>query len=365
MRVLFYLGHPAHYHLLKHAIRITREAGAEVAVLIRKKDILEELLQRAGMEYVSILDRRRSGGGRAAIVSELVEREWRMFRFARRFRPDLLLGTSAEIAHVGRLLGRPSIVLNEDDVEVVPQFAKVAYPFASTIFSPAVCSAGRWEYKKCGYAGYQKLAYLHPRRFAPDPDRVRHLYRGRDRYFLLRLVQLTAHHDVGISGLGNALVRRLIAMLEPHGSVHISAEGSLAPEFEPYLLELNPLDIHHALHYADLFVGDSQSMAVEAAVLGTPSLRFNDFAGRIRVLEELEHRYGLTRGIRSSDEAQLLDAVAAHLERPSPAAEWRARRDRMLAEKIDVTALLVWLIQNYPEGRERLLRDPTYQFEVA
>jgi uncharacterized protein len=364
VKILAYLGHPAHFHLLKHSLRILTADGAEVAVLIRKKDILEELLKQSGLEYVNILERRRAGG-RIAIVTEMAEREWRMFRFARAFRPDLLVGTSAEIAHVGRLLGKPSIVLNEDDACAVPLFAKAAYPFASTIFSPTVCSAGRWEYKKCGYAGYQKLAYLHPRRFEADPERVRHLYGGRNRFFLLRLVQLTAHHDVGVSGLNPYLVRTLIEKLEPHGRVHISAEGALDPEFEPFRLDLNPLDIHHALYFADLYIGDSQSMAVEAAVLGTPSIRFNDFAGRISVLEELERKYSLTVGIRSSEAQRLFDTVDLYLSDAELRVEWRERRKAMLADKIDVTALLVWLIHDFPSRHRLLQQEPTYQFQIA
>ena len=45
-------------------------------------------------------------------------------------------------------------------------------------------------------------------------------------------------------------------------------------------------------------------MAVEAAMLGTPSLRFNDFAGKIGVLEELEHKYELTFAIPPSEISQ-------------------------------------------------------------
>ncbi len=58
----------------------------------------------------------------------------------------------------------------------------------------------------------------------------------------------------------------------------------------------NPSDIYHALYYADLYIGDSQTIAAEKAVLGTPALRFNDFVGKIGYLEELEHKYGLTFG---------------------------------------------------------------------
>ena len=48
-------------------------------------------------------------------------------------------------------------------------------------------------------------------------------------------------------------------------------------------------------------------MAAECAVLGTPSIRFNDFVGKLGYLEELELEYGLTFGIKTSDPEKLLD----------------------------------------------------------
>ena len=42
MRILVYLGHPAHFHNYKNTIKALKEHGHEVEVLIKKKDILEE-----------------------------------------------------------------------------------------------------------------------------------------------------------------------------------------------------------------------------------------------------------------------------------------------------------------------------------
>lgn len=348
MNVLVYLGHPAHFHMLRHPVELLRQDGARVDVLIKRKDILEELLQAAGWEYVNILPRARTGGA-AGMAVEALRREVGMWRHARRSRPDVLVGTSAEIAHVGAALRRPSIVLSEDDAHVIPLLARVAYPFATVVCSPAVCSAGRWEHKKVGYDGYQKLSYLHPARFHPDPARVAHLRQGGG-YSLIRLVKLTAHHDFGIGGLDRELVWSLIHRLEARGRVYISAEGALAPEFEPYRLPLDTSDVHHALAFAELYVGDSQSMAVESAVLGTPSLRFSDFSGRISVLEELEHRYRLTLGIGTGERDRLLAEVDRLLAEPDLAGEWLRRRDAMLAEKIDVAGFWTWLIAHAPES---------------
>jgi predicted glycosyltransferase len=284
-----------------------------------------------------------------------------LYECARKFRPDVLVGTSAEITHIGKLLRTPSIVLNEDDADVVPLFARAAYPFASWILSPEVCRVGRWEYKRCGYAGYQKLAYLHPNRFTPDPTKTYHLGNGSKRYFLIRCVQLSAHHDDHIRGLTPDLVRQLITRLAPHGAVHISAEGALPTDLQSYALRLQVDEIHHALAQANLLISDSQSMSVEAAVLGVPNIRFTDFVGRISVLEELE-QYGLSQGVSPGHPEQLLSAVDRHLSTTSVENRWHERRQHMLSEKIDVTAFLVWLLATYPKSVKELRAQPDLQF---
>ena len=99
------------------------------------------------------------------------------------------------------------------------------------------------------------------------------------------------------------------------------------------------------MYFATLYIGDSQSMAVEAAMLGTPSIRFNDFAGRIGVLEELQHTYHLTTGIPTSQPELLYHAVKQLLETPNLRQKYQERRQRMLADKIDVTEFFTQFIE--------------------
>jgi predicted glycosyltransferase len=75
-------------------------------------------------------------------------------------------------------------------------------------------------------------------------------------------------------------------------------------------------------------------MTAEAAVLGTPAFRINDFVGRISYLRELEE-YGLAFGFRPADEASALAAVDRVLAMPDRRDVFAVRRRQMLAEKID------------------------------
>src|SRR5690606_13055566 len=121
MKLLVYLGHPAHYHLFKETIRHFREHGS-VRILIKKKDVLEDLLRSAGLEYVNIYAKER-GNSTIATGIAMLQKDAAILREARKFKPDAMAGTAAEIAQVGRLLGIPSFIFEEDDVGVIPQMA--------------------------------------------------------------------------------------------------------------------------------------------------------------------------------------------------------------------------------------------------
>ena len=308
--------------------------------------MLERLLDACGWTYYNVYAKdRRDGFGE--IARSLLVREKALFGIVRRLRPDLMIGTSAEIAHVGTVLRIPSLVVNEDDWDVVPLFSWMAYPFATRILAPTSCRVGRWSQKTTTYEGYHELAYLHPNHFRPDP-RVR--AELGDRYFIVRFARLNAHHDAGRTGIPEDLARTLISGLREKGRVYITSERTLGPEWDELKYPLPPDTVHDALAFADLYVGDSQTMAAEAAVLGTPSIRFNDFVGQIGYLEELEHRYGLTRGIRTTDRQVLLETAKAWTNGDGSRALWNERRTRMLRAKRDVAQFMTEFIEEFVGG---------------
>ncbi|MCR4849229.1 MAG: hypothetical protein K5920_10340 [Bacteroidales bacterium] len=363
MNILIQLSHPAHFHLYKHLTQHLMRDGHQVFILIKTKDILEDLLKASGLPYFNIL-KEAHRKHRIGVLWDLFVRDWRILRFVRQHHIDLLTGSTVEVAQVGWLARKYRVNTGEDDMKVVPLFQKMAGPFIQTLLSPVTCDNGKLEPKSVKYAGYHKLAYLHPNQFTPDKSVVDRYFSSDKPYFILRFAQLKAYHDIAAEarGINTAVAQRLIDLLLPHGDVYITSERELEPQFEKYRLQINPLDIHHVLAFAKLYIGDSQSMAVESAMLGTPSLRFNDFAGKIGVLEELEYKYGLTFAIPTSEPQRLYDKVEKLLSMPDLKEVFQQRRQKMLSEKIDVTAFFTWFIENYPESRKTMQADPDYQW---
>lgn len=362
MNILIQMSHPAHFHLYKNVAKNLMDDGHKVSILIKTKDILEDLLKQSGLPYSNILQEAHRKN-KLGILWDMLVRDWRMLRFMKKNKIDLLTGSTVEVAQVGWLTRKYRVNTGEDDMRIVPLFQKMAGPFIQTILSPVSCDNGKLEPKSVKYAGYHKLAYLHPNQFQPDKRIVEKYFSSERPYYLLRFAKLKAYHDIesDAHGITTGIAQHLIDLLLAHGDVHITSERELEPQFEKYRLQINPLDIHHILAFAKLYIGDSQSMAVEAAMLGTPSLRFNDFAGKIGVLEELEHKYELTFAIPPSEPQKLFNKVEELLAMPDMRHVFQHRRQKMLSEKIDVTAFFTWFIENYPESRKIMQETPDYQ----
>lgn len=361
MNILVQLSHPAHFHLYKNTIKVLLSKGHHIHILIKSKDILESLLKTDGLHYVNIGSKAHRNS-RVGIFIDMLVREWRMLWYCKRNNIELLTGSTVEVAHVGWLLKKHRINTGEDDASIVPLFIKIVGPCIQTILSPATCNNGRLESKSIHYAGFHKLAYLHPNVFTPDKSIVKKYFSPDEPYFILRFAKLNAYHDKGASGITTEIAQKLIDILEPYGKIFITSERALEPQFEKYRLNINPLDIHHIMAFASLYIGDSQSMAVEAAMLGTPSIRFNSFAGRIGVLEELQNKYQLTFGIPSNQPESLYKKVKELLSEKSIKQEFQNRRQKMLSDKIDVSAFFTWFIENYPESQRIMKDNPDYQY---
>jgi predicted glycosyltransferase len=354
MKILFYFGHPSQYLFLSHGIRLLRESGHTCEIIIKSKDILEKLLIENGENYINILPEGRRPG-KIGIMLGLIRRDYRLLRLVRNRHYDLFVGTDPSLAHVGYLKRIPILTVLEDDINVIPQLARITYPFTTYIVTPSECKTGRFEKKTIHYEGYMKLAYLHPNRFKKTEAVLK------KPYYLIRRSKLDAYHDKNIAGLSFPLIAKIIDLLKESGSVYISSEGTIENSLKSYELQVKPSEIQQVLANASLLISDSQSMSAEAAMLGVPSIRFSDFAGKISVLEALEHKYGLTYGIPTDSPDKLFNKIKEFLSYRDLANEFVKRRQCMLADKIDVTAFMVWFIENYPASAGIMRENPGYQ----
>ena len=150
---LFSLGHPAHFHMFKHTMRALKDEGHKVIVVVRPKDVLEQLCVNEGVEYHSI-GQRPDKGGRLSRAMVVVQRFFAIARIVRKEKPCMLIGSDGVMAYLGTMFRTPSFEFFDDDYAIIKLYAWAFFPFYSDLVCPNVTDAGRWsKKKKTGYEG--------------------------------------------------------------------------------------------------------------------------------------------------------------------------------------------------------------------
>ena len=341
MNILVDIGHPAHVHLFKHFYHDMVERGHNLFVTARDVPAITQLLNIYQIPFLN-LGKKHDSLGRKGLDQLLLD--WEMFRFVRKNKIDIGLH-GITVAHVSRITKMASIIPDDDDDAVEPLFAKYAHPCADVVLTPDPIK--RKTQHAVYVPTYHELAYLHPNRFQPDEQVLQEIgVVNGEPYFIVRFNAFKAHHDIGNGGLSVDAKRKLIQMLLQRGKVFITAEREIDEEFRPYQLRISPEKIHSLMYYATMLVGDSQTMTSEAALLGTPAVKCNSFAGKLSVPNEMETKYAFL----PNESDCMLEKIDELLSKPNLKSEWLKRRQRMLAEKIDYTAFLTWFIENYPHS---------------
>lgn len=342
MRVLIDIGHPAHVHFFKNPIQLLTDAGHEILVTSRDKEMALGLLDGLGIEHQQISAKGKAG--LIALAGELLRRNYKLLKVTRAFRPNIMSAIGGvSIAQVGRLIGVPSLVFY--DTENAQLQNAITYPFASCVVVPRCYEAWVPKRRHLRYDGYHELSYLHPMRFTPNRDKaIRNgLAREGDTFFV-RVVSWEASHDIGEERWNTELLIKLVSKLRHLGSVLVSSETPLPADLEPYRYKGNVNDVHHVLAYCRAFVGESATMASECAVLGTPAI-YAAKTGR-GYTNEQESRYGLVKNVSLLRWDRLESALEELLAYPRE--HWKTAHQELVSTTTDVAAFVAHCIETFP-----------------
>lgn len=339
MNFLFDISHPAHIHLFKNFIIYLKSKNHKVIITSRDKDITNNLLDHYKLNYISIS---KAKTGLLPMFLEMLIRDIKIFKLHFKHRFDYAFGTSVSIGHLSFLTKVKSYNFCEDDDELIPIQAYCAYPTSTKIIIPEVTKYKKWKKKRVKHNSYHELAYLHPNNFAPDKNILKKYNLKEKKYALIRLSALTANHDNNIKGIDEAILEKIKKSLNNYEIIY-SIEGKKN-------IQINPLDMHHLLAFSKIIITDSQTMAMEAAILGIPNIRCNSFVGKISVLKELDKKYGLTYGIKPENSEKLLPKIEEIINNKNIHKEFKAKKDKMLSEKVDFNK---WLIDFYKSELEK------------
>lgn len=364
MRILIDVGHPGHVHMYHYFTEEMQRRGHEVLFSCRDKEFEIRLLKQFGFKYVNF------GKKHKGIIGKIFDTLWYDFRellLALRFRPDVFLSHGSLLSsHVSWLLRKPHITLedtfNMEQVNLYVPFTRVV--FTAMYDNPLI---GRKNVLR--YTGYKELMALHPNWFTPDKEGIRKELgvEANEKFAIVRFVAWNATHDRGHRGITIENKVKAIETFAKYGKVFISSEGALPPELEALLsnrvqrFSLAPERMHHAEAAASLVWGESSTMVAEGAVLGTPGV-FIDNTGRL-FTRDIEEKYGLCYNLSESHEDQWRAIeIGEQILSGQINVDFHARHNQLLREKIDVTAMFCWFVENYPES-ERKWRENREEIE--
>lgn len=352
LKILLSMEHPAWVHQYRYVIRELVSKGHEVKVLAINKDVTLDLLNAYHIPYENI----SNSSGKNIVEKGFIflETTLKIFIASLRFHPDIYLGRASPMMAINSFLFRKPHILFED-TEHSHFCLNVCRAFSDVIITPN-CFFDSLGKKQIRVNAYKELFYLWPAYFKPNEKVLEQygLHPGDD-YIVVRFVAWDAHHDIGQHGICDKV--GLVKVLEHYGRVLITSEGALPKELRPYQIQISPENLHDLLYYAMLCVGEGGTVASEAAVLGTPSIYVSSLVGTMGNFIELEETYDLLYSF--TDGSAALNRAIEILQDPSSKKKWSIKRERLLKDKIDVTAFMVWFIENYPQSFTEMKKRPT------
>ncbi|PLX10566.1 MAG: hypothetical protein C0594_04785 [Marinilabiliales bacterium] len=342
MNILFDIGHPAHVHLFKNFISFLKERKHNVYVVSRKKDVTEVLLDYYEIDYFSLSEPRKNKLG---MLKELRSRNKQIFKLHQKYKFDVSFGTSVSIGFLNRKYGVPAYNLNEDDDSVVKYYTYLSYPRATKIINPDCIRYQKWKKKRVLYPSYHEFAYLHPNNFHPDLAIVKEYGLEPYKYIIIRMSGLIAHHDSGMQGLGEELLAKIKNLVEQKQGYRIIESHELKKQYQ-----IKPWDLHNVLAFSRMIISDSQTMTIEGAVLGVPSIRINTFIDKSTVIEELEKKYLLAYGFYPTETEPIIATVQKLLNNENLTSIWTEKKKNLLVDKIDMNK---WMIDYFVDEIEK------------
>lgn len=366
---LIVINHPSQFHVFKNLVKKLNADGHHCILFIQERGIVEDLAKNEGFDYrfaVSPIWREKLKGKLGIPIRgviHMLQSIIRVFKYCLFNKVDIMMGTSISITHVGSLLRIPSFVFSDDDFYIVKDFYKLAFPFAKYLVTAEVVDVGKYQYKRIGYKGNQKVAYLHPDYFTPNPKIPAKYGLEAGEYSIIRIVSFGALHDLDHqvqSGLSKEALSQIIPILKTCGDIVINLEDGTLTEYSEYCLKIDPQDMHDLMYYARLLLTDSQSMHVEAGLLGTPSIRTNkwvDMELRLSCIDYIEREYALGKSISPKNLSKLLDKVKEYCNSEKKS-EWIVKRDKFFEQNTNLTDFLYWLFTTYPMSTFKLKNNP-------
>lgn len=339
MKIVIELNHPKHFYQFKQVMNILIQKGHSIQIVARDKDVLLKILQEEGINYqVFGVHKKNLIMKLFAVIYILIN----YYKILKKAQPNIIISkASLYSVFLSKLLKCKTIIFPDSEVVFVTN--KIVAPLADRVITPENFELN-YGVKHIRIPGLFENCYLHPSVFQFNNEELNKLNIIKP-YVVLRFIGWTANHDVGKKGISEDKKSEIVNLLKNRFQVYISSEKELSDNLKEYSLKIPASKIHHVLYGAELYLGDSQTMATEAALLGTPSIRTNSFVGEhdMSNFKLLESKYHILRNVAL--EGNLFDVIG-ELTEPDKKNEWMDKRNNYFSSIGDTNMIIAELIES-------------------
>lgn len=356
MKILIDIGHPAHVHYFRNTIEKLITDSNEVIVVARDKEITNMLLNHYKIPFIS------RGKGKNSLLGKffyLFFGSYTILKKAWGEKIDIYLSFASPYCAIASVFYRkPNISFDDTEHNIFNH--KIYVPLSSSIITPRSFKKN-FGAKQLRFEGTMEAAYLHPKYFhAKEMNFDNSSNRPvKCKNVILRFVSWDASHDLNQKGFLNTDIFRLTETIQKFANVFITSEKNLPKELEDNAIRINPADMHYYMQKADLFIGESGSMATEAAYLGTHSIVLNSAAKEFGVFEWFS-KYKTFYIAKDFDD--VLATAISLLENEYISEEASLESKSIQKSGICLTDFMVWFIENYPKSALIMKENPEYQY---
>lgn len=346
MKILVDIGHPAHVHYFKNFIYEMSKRKHKFLVVARNKEVSIELLNAFKIPFVS------RGKGASGLLGKILYYPIAVYIIIKNailFKPDFFLSFGTIYPPiVSFIFNKTMVTITDTEHEYLSKF--IFKPFSDVILTPSFFRE-KFGKNHLKVNTLVELGSLHPEYFRPDIS-VKKKYlniNDNEKFIIIRFVEWNASHDLNENGLSITSKRTIVSELSKIYKVFISSEGILDDEFKKYQLKIPAEKMHDVLFYSELFFGESGTMAVESALLGTPAITFSSSAKKCGNFLDLRDKYELL--FYFEDDNKALNCAKKLLGDHESKSKWKFKSKKLINETINFTKFLIWFFENYPHSK--------------
>ena len=343
-RFLFDLNDPAYFHFFKNLFSYFKENGYSFRVIARNKECLHELLSAQNISFIN------RGKGSHFLLGKYAYSVYILLLTIIHliiFRPRLTLSLSSPyLITASRFLHIPTLTYDDTDYNprLLPFIRRAHYVFTPANY-PYAFHKNHFHIKT-----FKELAYLVPT--TPGDGSFREAV-------FFRLTRTDSIHHASETRISLSGVIKEINRINLNHTTYLSSEIGFTDKLSNGVLFPDKVKIHQDLRKCCAFWGNSATMAAEAVILGVPSI----FIGteKFAYLKELEE-YGLLYCFPPDKMELSFEKLHEIIQSPIIQNQLEPILLNLLREKINITGLLIWFIENLPDSAQILRDDIDIQF---